>query len=97
MAAEKHSPAVAAGYPTPESEERREIALDASYEIEALASDILEARQGDSALDASARAVCIRMHQLCGVIMSALGDEVDTLASMRRRLSGLSEVEVVHG
>jgi len=96
MATEKHSPAD--NRIELESSERRRIALDASFEIEGLSNLLVNAAQDAAGEDLWMRGVSIRLRSLSQVIMSALGDELDTVEAMRPRVTGLrAEAEAHHG
>ena len=70
------------------SEERRELALEASWEVASIADALVEVSQTLSVDDLFIRGLSIRVQQLARVIMSALSDDVAAPADLRVRLTG---------
>lgn len=74
-------------------QERCDLALQASQEVEVLARALLRA-QGHDGADLMARCIGLRLRDLSSVLIDALGDEVP-LSDIQHQLSGDAE-EVSH-
>lgn len=70
------------------SEERIRVALEASWKMESIADALIEASQGLDASDLAIRGLSIRVKGLANVAMSALGDDAEPIAEIRKRLTG---------
>lgn len=76
--------------------ERHQLALEASWELESVASALIRASQGLNVDDLVIRALAIRVRQLAGVQTSALSDELVTVSTIGEQLSGFSNWEMRH-
>ena len=78
----------------PDCAERLDVACNAAWEIESLASLLLRAADCRDALDDLAvRGVMMRMKTLAGIVMAAVDDEVDPLSDLKYRLLGDRDTE----
>ena len=69
--------------------ERNQIALEAAYEIEVM-SDLIrrESAELPDGMKYLFRGLAIRLKELSGVVMSAIGDEAESTAEIACRLRG---------
>lgn len=76
-------------FPQAPKGERVQIALHASYQIEALMSALVgTARTVDpEGLDQLAQSIGTRAYELSGIIMGALGDDCETRANLHMKLN----------
>jgi len=71
--------------------ERAALALEASYEIDALTDSLANLLPYGNAVEPqfyAARALASRINELAGIIMSAIQDEADPTSRIRARLTG---------
>lgn len=72
-------------------DERTKLALEASWEVEALA-DTLVREMGSEISNLALRGMVMRIKELSGIIMSAIDDEVATTEYLGRALRGADAV-----
>lgn len=77
------------------SEARRMLALQASWEIEALCAALAPSLP-EEASDLHLRGMLLRVKQLSGLIMDALDDDMVEDAHIRFKLTGIREVQHGH-
>lgn len=71
---------------------RLDLALFASWELEAISTALIEAAQSLEVRDLAIRGLSIRAQELSRVIMSALHDDLDPTEEIAARLTGLRAV-----